>query len=771
MRRHLSFRLLTTSVALLLSTIAQAQGLLDTAVALAGADGNALSAQVPPGPLTFDLYFYSTGALKEPAARLAVTNLQTKDASPGTVVTTVQVLDASGSGRDGVPVNVTLSTSEPLRVRISADRLRAGATYTARVLLSNLEDTRDWALTLTTGARAALVVDPMPALQFERPLLSWPCSLVGWLLPCNPAIGEFTLGVRPKAPTYAIDNLGVRLVPANTNASDDIQSNFTIDNFRFSTAKAPLPPDAPSAGAAPTAGATPGADTRDMKPRWYKATVLGLMPGAYSGLLAFDSAGETEETNDSRAAVAINVRDPWLYPVLVLVIGSGIGWFTAKYLVASRKARDMSRAIGVLRERADSLARGEVSRQGWEFANEATSYALIKVRVILNRVARLTTSGLPMLVQETEMTQSRDDADARLTKIEALRELRLRVQREIDKRPTAQRVVGGLLRRATQLLEHPTFGATQQASFMERLQEVQPWTVAATRLEKYREALLGRLDENATINLADISAPLRPHVEAILKAWPTAAAINDATATMATLQPIDESFEKAAFLVREQGAAWAPALAAGCQQGMSLRALFDLADLEFWKTLETLADKIQMTREAAREASVDTFDPIELHLTIPGIDRGRVLKHPLRVVWTITSPDGHVRLVETENTTLVQYFASPGNATVTAQLQWESRVIPVPAASSLDVKSSRDYAWYQLFVQGGGVELIAVLIAILFAVVAAMQTQYDSTFGSSSEYLGLFLWAAGAAAGGNFLKQLGTTSTPGGQADNALPSG
>jgi hypothetical protein len=50
-----------------------------------------------------------------------------------------------------------------------------------------------------------------------------------------------------------------------------------------------------------------------------------------------------------------------------------------------------------------------------------------------------------------------------------------------------------------------------------------------------------------------------------------------------------------------------------------------------------------------------------------------------------------------------------------------------------------------------------------------MQTQYDSTFGTASAYLALFLWAAGAAAGGNVLKQLGTDSTPGGVVEVRLP--
>ena len=60
------------------------------------------------------------------------------------------------------------------------------------------------------------------------------------------------------------------------------------------------------------------------------------------------------------------------------------------------------------------------------------------------------------------------------------------------------------------------------------------------------------------------------------------------------------------------------------------------------------------------------------------------------------------------------------------------------------------------------------LSAIGFAVATTMSTQYAWTFGSFSDYLKIFLWAAGAGTGGDLFKQLGASSTPGGQADVTL---
>jgi hypothetical protein len=459
-------------------------------------------------------------------------------------------------------------------------------------------------------------------------------------------------------------------------------------------------------------------------------------------------------------------------PVGVLVVGSIVGWFSTKYLVAARKARDMARTVQMLRDRADDLARGHNARQGWQFSNEATSYTLIKVRVILNRLAGLTKSGVPMLVEEAELTRLKDDAEARLTKLEALREIRLQVQLVADNRPTVQQVVGRMLRRASNMLRDTVFGTAQQMAFTAELANIQPWIGADTRLQRYREALAARSTEvNVGFTLSDINEPVRAHVENLLKSWPTVAELTAADTTVASLQPFDQRFETLALLRREHRARWVQLLADGCANGLSLNGLFAIVDEQLWKELEASAPTMTIVREAAHRDVVDCYDVVEAHLEIPEIDRSRILKHPLRVVWTIKSPGSSPRIVETDDTTLVQYFSLPGTPTIHAQLQWSGhKPIDVPKPIELRVATKAQYRPHNVFTQGGALELVAVGIAILFAVITAMQTQYDSTFGSIAQYLGLFIWAAGAATGGNVLKQLGTSNTPGGQVDATLPA-
>jgi hypothetical protein len=100
-------------------------------------------------------------------------------------------------------------------------------------------------------------------------------------------------------------------------------------------------------------------------------------------------------------------------------------------------------------------------------------------------------------------------------------------------------------------------------------------------------------------------------------------------------------------------------------------------------------------------------------------------------------------------------------------LSWQGREITLNNSLEFDILPNPEYRKRRLL-SGEFTEWVVIAIAAGFAVATAMSTQYDSTFGSYSQYLTLFIWAAGAGTGGNIFKQLGTTSTPGGQSDVTL---
>jgi len=122
---------------------------------------------------------------------------------------------------------------------------------------------------------------------------------------------------------------------------------------------------------------------------------------------------------------------------------------------------------------------------------------------------------------------------------------------------------------------------------------------------------------------------------------------------------------------------------------------------------------------------------------------------------------GDVRTTETDGLTLVQYFPSKGLVKVKATLRWGGEEIPNETPLSFDVIQNPEYRKRGMFATGG-TEYAAIAVAALFAIVTAMGTQYDSTFGTFTQYVTLFVWAAGAGTGGNLFSQLGTTSAPGG---------
>jgi hypothetical protein len=738
---------------------------LKVAVTLSGANNTAdtLELQAAPGPISRDLDFYPTTALDPSPSegRLAVTNLRATTAPGDSVIVKAGLADGSESASDGAMFTVELKVGQPLRIRFSADGLRAGATYKGRIVLQALKETREWEVTVTTGTKTVLVADPIPALQFQRSLWAWTCS---WW-DCDEPIGTFSFSLRPKTPIGSLTGLHARFEPSATTASKTLRSNFAIDSFSFVPGHDPLGPD----GTDPCGGRTatlPGGSLTG--PVWIAACVSRLEPGEYAGALRFIADEVQEDSADSRLALAINVRDPRAIPIAVLVIGAIIGWFTTKYLTAARKARDMARVVQRLTERANDLMKTSSGRPGWGFADESVSLGLMRVRVALKRLTSLTKTGMPMLVEEAELTRVKDEAEIRLVKLESLREVRVKVEQTAQIQPTIQRVVGRLLRDCSGLLAQSQFGTNQQTACSTLIEEIRKWGAEDTFLATYRAALIARSEAEADINASDFPEKQREHVKGLLNTWPTAAQIAAATAGLTALHEFDERFEKLSLLNRERSAAWAQALFEASSTGTAtLRQLFDLADEAFWKALEAEQSTFSLSADTT---NVDCYDVVGVRLVHPTIEPSRLLVHPLRLLWKINLGTEE-RTVHSQDLSLVQFFTTPGTAQITARLEWGGRKpIDLPAGPSITVRANPDYDNSQLFLQGGGLEYTAVAIATAFAVVTAMQSQYDSTFGSPGQYLALFLWAAGAASGGNILKQLGTNNSPGGQADAALPA-
>jgi len=114
----------------------------------------------------------------------------------------------------------------------------------------------------------------------------------------------------------------------------------------------------------------------------------------------------------------------------------------------------------------------------------------------------------------------------------------------------------------------------------------------------------------------------------------------------------------------------------------------------------------------------------------------------------------------------MQYFSTPGSVAIIAKLSWKGMEIPVPGSIELDVLPDRKYRAF--VVLSDWTEIAVIALGAALAAATGISTQYDATFGSFGQYVALLSWAAGASAGANMFKELGTTSTLGGRGDVAL---
>jgi hypothetical protein len=158
---------------------------------------------------------------------------------------------------------------------------------------------------------------------------------------------------------------------------------------------------------------------------------------------------------------------------------------------------------------------------------------------------------------------------------------------------------------------------------------------------------------------------------------------------------------------------------------------------------------------------IKTYDLVEVRLGISAdLPEIEVIDHPCVVHWRVTQPGGQSIETSTYGLSLIHYFSAPGKTTFEASLEWGDERIPVKSTGEVEVVQNEEYRPWAAF---QSVELAVTALAALFAIATGLGYGYNATFGTSSQYIGLFLWAAGASAGGNLFKQRGTGRTVGGQ--------
>jgi hypothetical protein len=361
-----------------------------------------------------------------------------------------------------------------------------------------------------------------------------------------------------------------------------------------------------------------------------------------------------------------------------------------------------------------------------------------------------------------------------MTALEKLHAARLLLQPLADRRPAVQVALERQLRSLLRLAERPVFSETEQAEFDKLLQAAEVWKSDDTFPTAYREALLSRLrsreiPEDAEItNLSAVNAA-RAQLTDLLKTVPKEDEIKTAK-TVRHLEQYDQTIAKITLLWREREMPWVADLANSSAEGRSADELYEVTDKAFWDELKhaASADKLKIVRDAVRDEQPKKYDFVELHLTSSDsrLSDARISYHPLRVRWKILTATGLKRTVESDCLTLVQYFKEVGTVKIAAALIWRGEEIPIEKDQTLEIVENLERS--VRFTPSESTEYAVIVIAAGFAAATGINTIYDATFGSYAQYLTLFLWAAGAATGGNIFKEMGTTSTAGGRADVTL---
>ena len=684
---------------------------------------------------------------------LRVSLFSSQGEQPPTVATAKIRTGESGTN---TPTSATETATIPLdktgeiAFSLEFDRLRPGKTYKGQLFLTSDGLHHHWDLTLTTGGRGTIAVDPVGTLKFVR-------------LPFIPGTdtGSFSFTLRDKSESGPYHHLGIRFEPSAAANTKALSSNFTLDALSFwdnNNQRVDL--ERRDQGTAVTLD----------KARTFTAHIEPLTPGEYSGALRFIADEASDDAAEAKLPLLIQVRHHWILPVLLILIGSAFGWFTSKYVVGARRARELSRQIAELRARADFLARQSTPRAGWEFPSEGGSLGFARLGVALNRLAKLAGSTMVVILDEKQIEDQRQRAELRLVALESLQEVRLKVQPFADARPAAQLAIGRTLRQATDLLERPTFGELEKASLTKLLEEAEAWANPSKISDTYKDALLDRRRSSECPDKPDIDAlaegTLRTQLDALYKLLPTEKEITDQTG-LTDLKGYDERIARTILLWRERNRSWAEELAKVYESGKTaLEDLFYEVDKLVWNFLKKEATDKKLELKPASQEKPQTYQVVEIDLDSTKLESQRLRYHPLRVGWRVQPKSGEVRTPETDGLKLVQYFPSEGPVEVKASLRWKGDEISITDPVRLEVVPNPEYRKRGMFITEW-TEYAAIALAALFAIITAMGAQYDSTFGSFTQYVTMFIWAAGAGTGGNLFSQLGTTSAPGGAASSA----
>ncbi len=648
--------------------------------------------------------------------------------------------------REAESLEITLA-SDVLRIDLELKGIRPRTTYNATLYVLHRGRKHEWDVTLKATDLGVIVADKLPPLQL---VLFEPSA---W----NEG-RQFQIVLRDPSGRGPYPRVRARIVDPGQGKSATVTSNMTLDAFSF-WAGCWQP-----GGCRPVDIQSPGpgdglalARSGELK-IWARAEALS--PGEYNPVLRFTGDHASERADDSKLALNLQIRHHWWVAVVVILLGSAAGMFGNKYVAGYWTARALRRETEEAEQAAAALARPDPRGSPWWCRSGSNSYGLARARVILDQAGYLSRSVFSVLAVEQEIRERVDDAKRRLDSLSALQETRSRLQLASIDRAAAQSRIKASIRRALAILDGPTLRAPQKAALDALLADIEAWLLIERQEALYRDAVLDRIRQLlVSVTPVDVpSATVRERIVELLGEIEKATRLTNPSA--ADLLPYDHFAARLALLWRDRLRDYAESLTLKEKSGAALGELHGMADCEVWDQLRAAAEKGEIQIAVPNEG-VKTFDLVEARLAISaGLPETDVIDHPCLVHWRVTQPGRQPAETSTYGLSFVQYFAAPGKTMFEARLEWNDEQIPIQSAGAIEVVQNEEYRPWAAF---QSVELAVTVLAALFAIATGLGYGYNSTFGSSGQYIGLFLWAAGASAGGNMFRQRGGGRTVGGQ--------
>lgn len=539
-----------------------------------------------------------------------------------------------------------------------------------------------------------------------------------------PVLGWFSERVYDKSRTSPLERVSARVDSvAKPGAGFDPNRHLS---FRFDNHAADLFSDE-------------GADLRYVEPDGHaniNGTVANLEAGEYNVTLRFTAANAAEE-DSGKVTLSIFVKDGPLAPLIVVTLGVLVSFLTKRVFVVTRDRLALKERIA----RQDSA---------W-LRNEPPSSAIVWAQANLRLVRSMVRAA--QLAIPDMVTARLADVEALLPTLRAIRDTRKLLDANIRSPLVLARAKDRVAQQSARCSDPPLSAATTQQIAAE-LASIDAWATSASLPEDFWKDRLRAIRELlATVRVEAITnADAKFIVEKIVSE------LNEALARKDPPQNVFDLYERYATLEilwqQRDHAQTLNDLVDACTHNRPIVELFRITDDASWNRLTELV-KAGRAMLAVPAVKPQAFEPFTIRVTTddPEVNDSFLFKFKLRYVWKIelrsrrwwkpwAGETAFATLTPESLEPSVQQFARRmATAAASVTIRNGSECVSIQAPASFEIETSDVVG---LVGAMGRVETYPLIIAAIIAVLTGISTQYagNATFGSTKDYLTLFLWGA-----------------------------